>query len=328
MEEKPPVPVPKPKANPKKKPKKKGDPDSKRSKLVSDLEDAIGDRDKARLEKAVTAAKRELESNPAEEGDELASFLQQAQSELRSINRETERQVLIQKLKAAGKSGTEEHYQSLEEKLRELLKKDADDEDVVAAVEAEIAAARELLDAQLEKQRERSAAMNELAAAMEAEDIDRLTEAIETAGRLSVPFTTGILVGIGETREDRVGFLHALATLPTVDYHRQARRRAWVLRRGDTTVEVALEPRLETNEPEVALAAALAGLGIANLPGLLVRGPLEQGRLQHVLPGWRAQVGPVLLLYPPHVHPPARLEALLAAVDALALDLPGPIAPR
>lgn len=119
----------------------------------------------------------------------------------------------------------------------------------------------------------------------------------------------------------------ALATLPTVDYHRQARRRAWVLRRGDTTVEVALEPRLETNEPEVALAAALAGLGIANLPGLLVRGPLEQGRLQHVLPGWRAQVGPVLLLYPPHVHPPARLEALLAAVDALALDLPGPIAP-
>ena len=120
----------------------------------------------------------------------------------------------------------------------------------------------------------------------------------------------------------------ALANLPTVDYHRQARRRAWVLRRGDTTVEVTLEPRLETNEPEVALAAALAGLGIANLPGLLVRGPLEQGRLQHVLPGWRAQVGPVLLLYPPHVHPPARLEALLAAVDALALDLPGPIAPR
>ncbi len=39
--------------------------------------------------------------------------------------------------------------------------------------------------------------------------------------------------------------------LPTLNYHRQPRRRAWVLRRGDTTVEAALEPRLETNEPEV-----------------------------------------------------------------------------
>jgi DNA-binding transcriptional LysR family regulator len=119
-----------------------------------------------------------------------------------------------------------------------------------------------------------------------------------------------------------------LATLPTLDYHRQPRRRAWVLRRDDTTVEVALEPRLETNEPEVVLDAALAGLGIANLPGILVRDHLEQGRLRQVLPGWRAQVGPVLLLYPSHVHPPARLEALLSAVEALALHLPGPVEPR
>lgn len=129
----------------------------------------------------------------------------------------------------------------------------------------------------------------------------------------------------------RVGPLvdpRALETLPTLDYHRQPRRRAWVLRRGDTTVEVALEPRLETNEPEVALDAALAGLGVANLPGLLVRDHLEQGTLQRVLPDWRAQVGPVLLLYPSHVHPPARLEALLSAVDALALHLPAPARPR
>ena len=132
----------------------------------------------------------------------------------------------------------------------------------------------------------------------------------------------GLLAKIGPIVDPR-----ALATLPTLDYHRQPRRRAWVLRRGDTTVEVAIEPRLETNVPEVALDAALAGLGIANLPGLLVQDHLAQGRLQHALPGWRAQVGSVLLLYPPHAHPPARLEVLLTAVDALALRLPGPIDP-
>jgi len=116
-----------------------------------------------------------------------------------------------------------------------------------------------------------------------------------------------------------------LSALPILDYHRRPRHGAWVLRRGDTTVEVTFEPRLETNEPEVVLEAALAGLGIANLPGILVHEPLAQGRLCRVLPGWRAQIGPVLLLYPPHAHPPARLEALLAAVDALMVRLPGPV---
>jgi FO synthase len=34
---------------------------------------------------------------------------------------------------------------------------------------------------------------------------------LEAAGELAIPFTTGILVGIGESREDRVGALHAIA---------------------------------------------------------------------------------------------------------------------
>jgi DNA-binding transcriptional LysR family regulator len=109
-----------------------------------------------------------------------------------------------------------------------------------------------------------------------------------------------------------------LKALPTLDYHRGRRHRAWVLKRGETTVEVALEPRIETNEPEVVLDAALAGLGVANLPGILARSHLEQGRLRRVLPEWRAYVGPVSLLYRPRAHLPARLEALLSAVDTLA----------
>jgi FO synthase len=35
---------------------------------------------------------------------------------------------------------------------------------------------------------------------------------LDAAGRLQIPFTTGILVGLGETRQDRIDALHAIAT--------------------------------------------------------------------------------------------------------------------
>ena len=39
----------------------------------------------------------------------------------------------------------------------------------------------------------------------------RRLETIEAAGRLRIPFTSGILVGIGETEEERIASLEALA---------------------------------------------------------------------------------------------------------------------
>lgn len=106
-----------------------------------------------------------------------------------------------------------------------------------------------------------------------------------------------------------------LASLPGLDYHRQPRRRPWLLTREGTQIEVALEPRVETNEPEVALEAALAGLGVASLPSLLVRPHLDAGVLVRVLPSWRVHVGPISLLYRAHAHPPARLEAFMTLMD-------------
>ena len=38
-------------------------------------------------------------------------------------------------------------------------------------------------------------------------------ETIRAAGELRIPFTSGILVGIGETREDRIAALEALAAV-------------------------------------------------------------------------------------------------------------------
>ena len=41
----------------------------------------------------------------------------------------------------------------------------------------------------------------------------RRLETIEAAGDLKIPFTTGVLVGIGETEEERIASLEALATV-------------------------------------------------------------------------------------------------------------------
>lgn len=130
------------------------------------------------------------------------------------------------------------------------------------------------------------------------------------------------LLAAGEEPSDPQG----LAGLPLIDYHRRLRRRPWLLRRGGVTVEVTATPRIETNEPEVALAAALAGLGVASLPELLASEHVAAGRLRVVLPGWRVHIGPIVLLHPPHAHPPARIEALLTAVEVLdgAVGRPAP----
>src|SRR5690606_26074360 len=45
---------------------------------------------------------------------------------------------------------------------------------------------------------------------------ERRLATLEAAGRLAIPFTTGILVGIGESREDRLAALRAIA-----DAHRR-----------------------------------------------------------------------------------------------------------
>ena len=49
----------------------------------------------------------------------------------------------------------------------------------------------------------------------------RRLETIEAAGELKIPFTSGILVGIGETEEERVASLEALADVHARHGHLQ-----------------------------------------------------------------------------------------------------------
>ena len=78
------------------------------------------------------------------------------------------------------------------------------------------------------------------------------------------------------------------------------------------TAVVKVRGRYVANHSEVRCEAALAGLGIATLPGFTAQAALASGALVRVLPGWRhttAYSGTAWLLYPPNRFLPARVRA-------------------
>src|SRR4029077_5135603 len=79
---------------------------------------------------------------------------------------------------------------------------------------------------------------------------------IEEAGALSIPFTTGILVGIGETRRERVESLLAIRAL----HRRFGHIQEVIVQNFTPRPQIALSERLEPDDLEMAHAVALARL--------------------------------------------------------------------
>ncbi len=77
---------------------------------------------------------------------------------------------------------------------------------------------------------------------------------------------------------------------------------------------------LTLNNGEAMRDFALAGLGLAMLPGFIVANPIAAGRLHPVLQGHPSRKMPILALWPPISPMPAKLRAL---VDHLAHELVG-----
>nr|WP_294518047.1 LysR family transcriptional regulator [uncultured Rhodopila sp.] len=76
------------------------------------------------------------------------------------------------------------------------------------------------------------------------------------------------------------------------------------------TVTVKPGGRLRVNNGDAVLPAAVAGLGIAALPGFLVREALADGRLVTILTDWHAADSNLYLLTPPGGPQPARVRVL------------------
>ena len=106
-----------------------------------------------------------------------------------------------------------------------------------------------------------------------------------------------------------------LAAHSCMCYWRESSDDAWVLCSGTRREQVRVRGRYHANNAETVAEAALAGLGIALLPGYLCSAALADGRLVRVLPAWTPETSfgtRIIAFVPPERMRVRRNQMLLA----------------
>lgn len=106
----------------------------------------------------------------------------------------------------------------------------------------------------------------------------------------------------------------------TMSYAHLPDARLWQFRDGGRTIAPQVGGRLVLNNGEAMRDMAIAGLGLAMLPGFLVAAALADGRLERVLLGAETRSLPVMAVWPPVRPMPAKLRRI---IDHLAAELAG-----
>lgn len=100
-------------------------------------------------------------------------------------------------------------------------------------------------------------------------------------------------------KRDRPENIEQLGRHDLLQFASRGQRQSWHLQETDGTwVRAEGRVRLRLDSAGALREAALAGLGIALLPQLLVRTDIAEGRLEHVLPRVNPGTVPVIALYP------------------------------
>lgn len=95
------------------------------------------------------------------------------------------------------------------------------------------------------------------------------------------------------------------------------RTRPWQFRQRGAAVELSPTPHLRVDETEGLVAAIKQGLGLCQLPDMLVSDALATGEVVEVLPGTRPAPMPIHLVYPSGRLIPARVRVAIEALQAL-----------
>ena len=112
-------------------------------------------------------------------------------------------------------------------------------------------------------------------------------ETMRTAGELAIPYTSGILIGIGETREERIESLLALRDLHDAHGHIQEIIVQNFRAKPDTRMADAPDPPLEDLQWTIACARLIFG------PDMAIQAPpnLTPGLLRRADPGRHQRLG-------------------------------------
>ncbi len=137
---------------------------------------------------------------------------------------------------------------------------------------------------------------------------------LEAAGRAAVPFTTGILIGIGETRAERVEALLAIRDVHARHGHIQEVIIQNFRAKPDTKMADAPEPSLEEHLWTIAAARLILG------PEMNIQAPpnLQPGALTQLVRAGINDWGGVSPVTPDHVNPEApwpHLDRLAEATE-------------
>jgi FO synthase len=126
-------------------------------------------------------------------------------------------------------------------------------------------------------------------------------ETVRLAGELKVPFTTGILIGIGETRDERIDALEAIGDLHTVHGHIQEVIIQNFRAKPNTKLADSEEPTLEDMLWTIATARLVLG------PDMNIQAPpnLSPGIYQKLIDAGLNDWGGISPVTPDHVNPEA-----------------------
>jgi DNA-binding transcriptional LysR family regulator len=144
--------------------------------------------------------------------------------------------------------------------------------------------------------------------------VDVIPEGLDLAVRVRFPplDDSGLVMKVlGESRQCLVAspaFLERhgaprvpadLDGLPSLDLDRSSREHVWDLDGPDgATATVVHAPRLVTDDMTALRQAALKGVGIVQMPTLMIRDDIERGALVPVLSRWRPRSGIVHAVFP------------------------------
>lgn len=161
--------------------------------------------------------------------------------------------------------------------------------------------------------------------------VDPIAEGIDIAIRVRFPPlepTELVMRRLDESRQCLVAsphlVPHALASpadlvgLPSLDLGPPHRQHVWQLHHGDGgSASVNHQPRLVTDDMAVLRETALAGVGIVQLPTMMIWEDIQAGRLAHILPDWRPRSGVIHAVFPSRR---GLLPSVRALVDFLAAE--------
>lgn len=100
------------------------------------------------------------------------------------------------------------------------------------------------------------------------------------------------------------------------------RDRPWQLRQRGLMVELQPQSRVRVIETEGLVVALKLGMGLCQLPDMVVLDELASGELVEVLPSCRPPTLPINVVYPSGRLVPSRVRAAIDALDALRRRVP------